>query len=144
GQWKTKANTIVGLVRQRFNSMWVVKWKLACLNPTVTQSFNLVFVNTKPTIAPDGSFKDVPIGVDPSQWPLSVDLQKTEAEAQSNPIYPGGTFRVYGDFCWGGDKTRAEAYFVPAGTKPDPRANSPDPNLAKQAMQQLIAQNMRG
>jgi hypothetical protein len=51
---------------------------------------------------------------------------------------------VYGDFCWGGDKSRAEAYFVPAGTKADPNANSTDPALAKRAMQTLIAQNMRG
>jgi hypothetical protein len=144
GQGDAKAKTIIGLVKQRFNAMWVVKWRLSCLNPSVEQTFNLVFVNTKPTIAPDGSFKDVPIGVDPSQWPLDVDLAKTAAEAQANPIYPGGTFRVFGDFCWAGDKTRAEAYFVPAGTKADPHASSTDPALAKQAMQRLIAQNMRG
>jgi hypothetical protein len=144
GQGTKKASAIIGLVKQRFNAMWVVKWRLSCLNPTVTQSFNLVFQNTKPTIAPDGSFKDVPIGVDPTVWPLDIDLQKTEAEANTNPVYPGGTFRVYGNFCWSGDKTRAEAYFVPAGTKPDPNANSPDPVVAKQAMQTLIAENMRG
>ena len=139
-----KAQKIIALVKQRFNAMYIVKWRLACLNPTVTQSFNLVFQNTNPMIAPDGSFKDVPIGVDPTVWPLDIDKAKTEAEANANPVYPGGTFRVYGDFCWAGDKTRAEAYFVPAGTKPDPNANSPDPDLAKRAMQQLIAENMRG
>jgi hypothetical protein len=144
GQGAKKAGTIIGLVKQRFNAMWIVKWRLSCLNPTVTQTFNLVFQNTKPVIAPDGSFKDVPIGVDPTVWPLDVDIQKTQAEAAQSPIYPGGTFRVYGNFCWSGDKTRAEAYFVPAGTKPDPNANSPDPAVAKQAMQTLIAENMRG
>ncbi len=144
GQGATKAPTIIGLVKQRFNAMWIVKWRLSCLNPTVTQSFNLVFQNTNPTIAPDGSFKDVPIGVDPTVWPLDIDVQRTVAEAQTNPVYPGGTFRVYGDFCWAGDKTRAEAYFVPAGTTADPNANSPDPALAKKAMQTLIAENMRG
>jgi hypothetical protein len=144
GQGPKKAATIIGLVKQRFNAMWIVKWRLSCLNPTVTQTFNLVFQNTKPVIAPDGSFKDVPIGVDPSVWPLDIDMQKTQAEATQNAIYPGGTFRVYGNFCWSGDKTRAEAYFVPAGTKPDPNANSPDPAIAKQAMQTLIAENMRG
>ncbi|MGO9715191.1 MAG: FHA domain-containing protein [Polyangiaceae bacterium] len=144
GQGATKAAAIIGLVKQRFNAMWIVKWRLSCLNPTVTQSFNLVFQNTNPVIAPDGSFKDVPIGVDPTVWPLDVDMAKTVAESQANPIYPGGTFRVYGDFCWSGDKTRAEAYFVPAGTAPNANANSADPAVAKQAMQTLIAENMRG
>jgi FHA domain len=144
GQGASKAATIIGLVKQRFNAMWIVKWRLSCLNPTVTQSFNLVFQNTNPVIAPDGSFKDVPIGVDPTVWPLDVDVAKTVAESQANPVYPGGTFRVYGDFCWSGDKTRAEAYFVPAGTVPNPNANSTDPAVARQAMQTLIAENMRG
>jgi hypothetical protein len=144
GQGTAKGKTIIGLVKQRFNAMWIVKWRLSCLNSSVEQTFNLVFVNTKPVIAPDGTFKDVPIGVDPSQWPLDIDMAKTKAEAEANPVYPGGTFRVYGDFCWGGDKSRAEAYFVPAGTKADPNANSTDLELAKKAMQQLIAQNMRG
>jgi hypothetical protein len=124
--------------------MYIVKWTVACLNSSVEQTFDLEFQNTSPIIKGDATFKDVPIGVDPSQWPLAVDLPKTRAEAEANPLYPGGTFKVYGDFCWGGDKSRAEAYFVPAGTKPDPNAHSADPELAKRAMQQLIAQNMRG
>ena len=126
GQGTQKAGTIIGLVKQRFNAMWVVKWRLSCLNPTVTQSFNLVFQNTNPVIAPDGSFKDVPIGVDPTVWPLDVDLQKTAAESQTNPVYPGGTFRVYGDFCWSGDKTRAGcAYFVLRGHEARPERQQP-------------------
>jgi hypothetical protein len=144
GQGLAKGKTIIGLVKARFNAMYIVKWSLACLNSSLEQTFNLEFQNTSPIIKGDATFKDVPIGLDPTQWPLSVDLAKTKAEADANPIYPGGTFKVYGDFCWGGDKTRAEAYFVPAGTKPDPNANSTDPALAKRAMQQLIAQNMRG
>lgn len=139
-----KGKNIIQLVQQRFNAMYIVKWRLACMNPSVEQTFNLVFENTKPTIAPDGTFKEVPIGVDPTQWPLDVDVERTKAEAQSNPLHPGGTFRVYGDFCWGGDKGRAEAYFVPAGTQAPPQQNARDPELAKKAMQQLIAQNMRG
>jgi hypothetical protein len=132
-------------VRARFDAMWIVHWRLACLNTSVLQSFNLVFENTKPQILPDASFKDVPLGVNPTEWPLDVDFDKTLKEAQMNPLYPGGQFRIYGDFCWGGDKGRAEAYFIPAGTKPNPQqTNSRDPELAKKAMQQLIAQNMRG
>jgi hypothetical protein len=144
GQGLAKGKTIIGLVKARFNAMYIVKWTLACLNSSLEQTFDLEFQNTSPIIKGDATFKDVPIGLDPTQWPLSVDLAKTKAEAEANPVYPGGTFKVYGDFCWGGDKTRAEAYFVPAGTKPDPNAHSSDPELAKRAMQTLIAQNMRG
>ncbi len=144
GQGLAKGKIIIGLVKARFNAMYVVKWSLACLNSSLTQTFDLEFQNTTPQIKGDATFKDVPIGVDPTQWPLSVDVAKTKAEADANPVYPGGTFKVYGDFCWGGDKARAEAYFVPAGTKPDPNANSSDPELARRAMQQLTAQNMRG
>ena len=144
GQGEPKGKKIIQLVKSRFNAMYIVHWRMGCLNSTVQQSFDLEFVNTSPVIAGDSSFNDVPIGVDPSQWPLDVDMKRTQDEANANPIYPGGTFKVYGDFCWGGDKTRAEAYFVPAGTRPDPTANSTDPELAKKAMQHLIEQNMRG
>ena len=145
GQGDAKGKTIIGLVRARFDAMWIVHWRLACLNTSVLQSFNLVFENTKPQILPDASFKDVPLGVNPTEWPLDIDFDKTLKEAQANPLFPGGQFRIYGDFCWGGDKGRAEAYFIPAGTKANPQqTNSRDPELAKKAMQQLIAQNMRG
>lgn len=144
GQSLEKARAIVRLVNDRFDKMWLVKWKLSCLAPTVEQSFRLVFDNTKPPIKPDASFQEVPIGVDPTQWPLDINVAQTKAEADANPLYPGGTVRVYGNFCWGGDKQRAEAYFVPTGTRPDPNVNKRDPNVARQAMQTLIAQNMRG
>jgi hypothetical protein len=39
---------------------------------------------------------------------------------------------------------RAEGYFVPAGTNPNANVNRNDPEIAKKAMQNLIAQNMRG
>jgi len=145
GQGDAKAKTIIGLVRARFNAMWLVHWTMSCINPSVDQSFNLVFENTHPMITPDGTFKEVPIGLDPTQWPLDVDVQKTLTAAQDNPLYPGGQFTVYGDFCWSGDKQRAEAYFIPAGTKPSPQqANSRDPAVAKKAMQQLQAEHMLG
>ena len=144
GQGEAKSKAIIGIVKKRFNEMWIVKWRVSCLNPTVEQTFNLLFVNTKPVITPDGTFKDVPIGIDPTQWPLDINMARTKAETDGSPIYPGGKLRVYGDFCWGGDKGRAESYFVPAGTKPSPQANSQDPSVAKAAMQQLIQQGMRG
>src|ERR1019366_7639541 len=87
----------------------LIHWTMSCINSSVEQTFNLVFENTKPAIAPDGTFKDVPLGVDPTQWPLDVDVAKTTKAAQDNPLYPGGQFTVYGDFCWSGDKTRGGA-----------------------------------
>jgi hypothetical protein len=144
GQSVDKARIIVKIVNDRFDKFWVVKWKLSCLAPTIEQSFTLAFDNTKPAIKPDATFKEVPIGVNPTQWPLDLNMAQTKAEADANPLYPGGTFRVYGNFCWGGNKSRAEAYFVPAGTRPDPNVNKNDIKVAQQAMQTLIAQNMRG
>lgn len=144
GQGVEKSKTILSLVKQRFNQMWVVKWRLACLAPTVEQSFRLLVRNVSPPVQPDATFKDVPIGVDPTSWPLDINIAQTKAEADANPLHPGGTFRVYGDFCWGGEKNRAEAYFVPAGTNPNANVNRNDPEIAKKAMQNLIAQNMRG
>ena len=144
GQGQAKGASIVNAVKKRFNSMYVVKWRLSCLNLSVEQSFALNFKNTTPQILGDSSFKEVPLGVDPSQWPLDIDVAQTVAEANANPVIPGGLMKVYGNFCWGGDKGRAEAYFIPAGTKPDPNASSPDPDVAKKAMQSLITQNMRG
>lgn len=143
GQGKARGDRITKAVKSRFNGMTLVKWRLACLNPTVEQTFNLTFRAGKTPILPDGSFKAVPIGVDPAQWPLDINVAQTKAEADANPVFPGGKFKVYGEFCWGGDKQRAEAYFVPAGTKPDPNASS-DPAAGKKAMQNLVAQNMRG
>jgi hypothetical protein len=145
GSGAARAKAIIGLVRARFNAMWVVHWTASCINPSVEQSFNLVFENTHPVIAPDGTFKEVPIGMDPAQWPLDVDVAKTVKAAQDNPLYPGGQFTVYGDFCWSGDKQRAEAYFVPAGTKsPAGQAVTHDLEAAKKAMQQLQAEHMLG
>jgi hypothetical protein len=144
GQGDKKAGPIIKLVRARFNAMWLIHWTMSCINPSVEQTFNLVFENTHPAIAPDGTFKEVPIGMDPTQWPLDVDVAKTTKAAQDNPLYPGGQFTVYGDFCWSGDKQRAEAYFIPAGTRPNTQTTSRDPELAKKAMQQLQAEHMLG
>ena len=87
GQGQAKAPGIVNAVRKRFNSMWVVKWRLSCLNPTVEQSFTLVFKNTTPQIIGDTTFKDVPIGIDPSQWPLDIDIAKTQGRSRTRPRF---------------------------------------------------------
>ncbi len=144
GQGITKAPAILAAVKSRFNQFWLVKWRLSCLSLQPEQTFKLVVQRTNPPMLPDASFKDVPIGVDPTQWPLDINMAQTKAEADANPVHPGGTVRIYGDFCWGGDKQRAEAYFIPAGTRPDPNVNRNDPELAKRAMQNLIAQGLKG
>jgi len=142
GEGTSKGKTIIGLVRARFNAMWLVHWELSCINPSVEQSFDLVFENAKPMIAPDGSFKEIALGIDPVQRPLDVDVKKTTDAAAQSPAYPGGPVTVYGNFCWSGDRTRAEAYFVAAGTKP--KANGSDPAAARAAMLELQAEHMLG
>jgi hypothetical protein len=52
--------------------------------------------------------------------------------------------KVYGEFCWGGTKDRAEVYFIPAGSKPDPQLASGNVDAIKQAVQSLVQQNLRG
>ncbi len=143
GTGHARAPRVVAAVKRRFDSMYVVKWRLSCLNPSPEQSFSLYFRNTNPPITGDTSFKDVPIGVDPMQWPLDVDVEKTEAEANQNPVFPGGKMKIFGEFCWAGEKNRAEAYFVPAGSKPDPQLASGNPDAIKSAVQSLVQQNMR-
>ncbi len=142
----SRSSTIVNTVRQRFSKMNVVKWRVSCVAPSVTQSFKLVFNNVNPAILGDNTFKDVPVGIDPTTWPLDVNVEYTEqmSKRDAGAVYPGGTFRVYGDFCWGGEKDRAEVYFLPAG-QPIPTAlTGADIATAKRTQQQLIAMGMKG
>lgn len=141
-----RSAAIVNTVRQRFSKMNIVKWKVSCVAPTVTQSFKLVFQDTNPPILGDNTFKDVPVGIDPTAWPLDVNLDYTVemSKREGGAVYPGGSFKVYGDFCWGGDKERAEVYFLPAG-QPIPTAlTGADIATAKRTQQQLIAMGMKG
>ena len=138
--------SIVNTVRQRFSKMNIVKWKVSCVAPTVTQSFKLVFQDTNPPILGDNTFKDVPVGIDPSTWPLDVNIEYTTemSKREGGTVYPGGAFKVYGDFCWGGAKERAEVYFLPAG-QPIPTAlTGANIETAKRTQQQLIAMGMKG
>jgi len=59
-------------------------------------------------------------------------------------VYPGGRFRIYGDFCWGGDKSRAEVYFLPSGQPLPTALAGRDIETAKRTQQQLIAMGMKG
>lgn len=144
GQGGRGAN-IVKVVRTRFSKMNLVQWRVSCISPTITQSFKLVFNNVNPPILGDNSFKDVPVGIDPSTWPLDVNAQYTkEMITRQGGIYPGGKVRVYGDFCWGGEAGRGEVYFLPAGQTAPADLQGADLDRAKATQQQLIAQGMRG
>jgi len=140
-----RAATIVDAVRTRFSKMYVVKWRVSCIAPSVTQSFQLVFKDVKPDILGDSSFKDVPIGIDPTTWPLDINVQYTQDSAQrQGGVYPGGRFRVYGNFCWSGDTQRAEVYFIPSGQQLPAALSGGDVEKAKQTQQQLIEMGMKG
>jgi hypothetical protein len=141
----TRSNAIVSTVRQRFSKMHIVKWLASCVAPTVTQTFGLVFNNVKPPILGDNTFKDVPVGIDPSTWPLNVNVVYTQDTVKSQGgVYPNGNFKVYGDFCWGGEKDRAEVYFLPSGQPLPAAMASADIEQAKRTQQQLIAMGMKG
>jgi hypothetical protein len=145
GSGTAKASPIVGLVRARFNAMWLVHWRASCIGPSAEQSFNLVFENTQPPISPDPTFKNVAIGIDPGQWPLDVDRGRTMKAAQDSPVYPGGEVTIFGDFCWSGDRQRAEGYFVPTARLPVTGLTSPTtPDVAKRALQRLQATSVLG
>jgi hypothetical protein len=140
----SRAVNIVNSVRTRFNKMHIVRWRAACVAPTVTQTFGLSFVNTNPPILGDNTFADVPVGIDPTTWPLDVDRDATEKRAKEKPIYPGGMVRVYGNFCWGGNHQRAELYMVPKNQPAPTTLQGGSLEDAKKAQRTLIESGMRG
>lgn len=140
-----RAGGIVNAVRTRFSAMHIVEWRVSCIAPGVNQSFKLVFRNVNPPIFGDNTFQDVPVGIDPTTWPLDVDIDYTKQMAERQEgVYPGGTLKVYGNFCWGGDKERAEVYFLPSGQPLPKELTSTDAEKAKRTQQQLIAMGMKG
>jgi hypothetical protein len=140
-----RAPAIVSTVRQRFSKMSVVKWSVSCVAPSLTQSFKLFFKNVNPPILGDSTFKDVPVGIDPTTWPLAVNDAETKLGIQrSQRVYPGGRFKVFGDFCWGGDKSRAEVYFLPAGQPLPASLSGANIEQAKKAQAELVTRGMKG
>lgn len=137
-----RSASIVRAVRTRFSRMHIVKWRVSCLAPKLTQTFALAFRKVNPPLSGDASFKDIPLGIDPTDWPLDIDLAQTRTQLKGG-IYPGGKFRVFGNFCWRGDRSRAEAYFLPAGSAPPTDLDGSDIAAARRAQKQLIAQGMR-
>ncbi len=139
-----RAANIVNSVRTRFNKMHIVKWRVACVAPSITQTFKLFFSNTNPVIAGDATFQNVPVGIDPTTWPIDIDREATERAAKSDPIYAGGTVRVYGNFCWGGSAQRAEIYMVPKNQAAPASLQNGNIEDAKKAQRTLIEAGMRG
>jgi hypothetical protein len=138
-----RAANIVKAVRTRYSKMYLAKWRVSCVAPTITQTFRLVFKDVTPPIIGDASFQDVPMGIDPTAWPLDVNIERTQ-QSVGEGVHPGGALKVFGDFCWGGDSSRAEVYFLPAGQALPADLSGSNPEQAKEAQQQLIAMGMKG
>jgi hypothetical protein len=141
---EARAANIVNAVRTRFNKMHIVKWRVSCVAPSITQTFKLAFTNTSVPIAGDATFQNVPVGIDPTTWPLDVDREATEKSAKKEPIYPGGTVRIVGNFCWGGNAQRAEIYMVPKNQAAPASLQGGSIDDAKKAQRTLIEAGMRG
>jgi hypothetical protein len=141
---EARAANIVNVVRTRFNKMHIVKWRVSCVALSLTQTLRLAFLATDPPIAGDATFQNVPIGIDPSQWPLDIDREATERAALKEPAYPGGMLKVYGNFCWGGNAQRAELYMVPKNQPAPATLQGGGIDDAKKAQKTLIEQGMRG
>ncbi|WP_437490047.1 FHA domain-containing protein [Sorangium sp. So ce1014] len=143
GQQRRAAN-IVNAIRTRFNKMHIVKWRVSCVAPSITQTFKLAFINTDPPIAGDATFQNVPVGIDPTVWPLDIDRDATDRAAKKAPIYPGSTIKIFGNFCWGGNAQRAEIYMVPKNQAAPQSLQGGNIEDARKAQRTLIDSGMRG
>ena len=139
-----RAANIVSAVRTRFNKMHIVKWRVSCIAPSITQVFKLVFPSTSPQIQGDATFKNVPVGIDPTTWPLDIDYEATEKAAKRDPVYPGGSVKIFGNFCWGGTSSRAEIYMVPKNQAPPASIAGGNLEEARKAQRALITAGMLG
>ncbi len=138
-----RASRIVEAVTRRFDQLHLVRWRVPCVAPTVGQTFKLVFKNVNPPIAGD-NFINVPVGIDPTTWPLDIDVAATEKEAKKNKVHPGGDVKIFGNFCWGSDYKRAQLYMIPKNQPAPQSLKGRSVEEAKNAQKQLIASNMVG
>ncbi len=139
------ASRIVDAVRSRFSQMIVARFRLSCVAPSVTQDFSLLFRGNDPAIAGDASYTGVPLGFEASDWPLDVDAELTRQKARdAGGVYPGGSVRVFGNFCWRGDLTRPEVYLLPPGESLPRDLSGESLDAARQVQKRLIALDMRG
>lgn len=106
------AAAIVSAVRQRFAKMHVVKWRTACLTPGQRQTFKLLFVDVNPSIAPDESFRDVPVAG--AELPLVLDNKlTTSGDAAGVPVKPGHKLHIAGEFCASSRLEQLQTFFDP-------------------------------
>jgi hypothetical protein len=66
------------------------------------------------------------------------------AYAKKNKIYPGGTTKIFGNFCWGSDAKRAQLYMIPKNQPPPESLKGRSIEEAKNAQKQLVSSNMVG
>jgi len=139
-----KGNVVAKRVRSRFDNMYYVEAKAACLNTTGEQNFKLFFEDTKSKILPD-SWSKVAVGFNAAKWLLAVDKKKTEDAANKKPLQPGETFEVFGEFCWGDATGRAEAYFLTEADANDVKKATADKTgkAAKALLQNLSAKGQK-
>jgi len=138
-----RAASIVKAVRMRYDQMHIVKWRVSCIAPSITQTFKLAFKNTNPAISGD-NFVNVPVGIDPSTWPLDVDVEATMKHAKRNRVHPGGTVKIFGNFCWGSDAKRAQLYMIPKNQPAPASLKGSSLDDAKDAQRKLTQSNMVG
>lgn len=138
------ANRLSSAVRARFDAMHVVRWRLPCVRPAPTQSLQLAFPRAPTPIVGDATFRDVPLG--PAlRFPLLVDVERTRAEAESKGgVTPGGRLRVYGRFCWGGDRQRPRALFVPRGAIVPESVDAVDSAKLERARTDVLSAGLAG
>jgi hypothetical protein len=117
---------------------------VSCISPTVGQTFSLIFKDMESPVTGDGTFKNVPVGIDPTTWPLDIDVDQTQAAAKKNKLYPGGTVKVFGNFCWGSDHKRAQLFLLPKGQSAPETLKGRTADEAKKAQNDLIASNLVG
>jgi hypothetical protein len=138
-----KGDNLARAVNTRFDDMYIVKWRVACLSPTISQTMKLVFKAVNPPIAGDNC-NDCPLGIDPTQWPLDIDYAATEAHAKKNKVHPEGTVKIFGNFCWGTEYERAELYMVPKDQPVPASLKGKSIKEAQEAQQTLIRAGMKG
>lgn len=134
-----RGRVIADITRKRIDAMHVLEWKLPCLAASTSQSFKLVFTSEDKPILGDG-WANVPVAVDPRDWPLGVDNEASARSADRRPAEPGGSISIFGDFCWGNDFSRAEVYLIPKGDKVPDGGNDSE---AKKARDELTARGLR-
>jgi hypothetical protein len=139
-----KGARIAKVVRARFDNMYYVEAQASCLSTTGEQKFKLFFPDSKAKIAPD-TWSNVPIGFNFTKWLLNVDKKRTEEAASKNPLKPGESFKVYGEFCWGSNAGAAEAYFVTEADAAEVKKAAADKTGedAKKLLQSLSAKGQK-